>query len=608
MDANYIPLGFRPEKREIVEEQPAQKRAPKVIGETKEDKKAIAREIRLAQRKEKKKIKAEAKQQRKENDRLHRKLNRNTEKYNKNKERNKQRAIDLERQRIRADAVKQVERLAAIHDPSGKMFNVGEVIVLPGGHVKSKEGMRRAAEAKEQRDREEAQRKAIENRYKNAERAAKLEAEEAQRAIDQGLDVPTEFPAKEALKKMNRPKKISKKQLQRQEQLKPQPVPPKPVIPEGISLPEEEENLLALWDITDAQITKRLADQKKNKAKSRKELITIQKENKKLNRALKVKKREADNLGVIFDKEKARKEILAQVAKRGQPRSDSDSDTDSDADSNSDSSSDSDSGSDVEEVKPKEKKSKGAPLPKLDLGLIEKAAEIARAHKEKKQNAKERRRQDRKRKAAEEAARLESEKMAPKASEEAQLAKESSRAKRAAKAAKKHASANGADDSSSKKRKRTEDVEAVVEEPDTEKSHKKKKSKSEATEVELVEGTRPAKKEKKSKQGSGDRPDETIAQREAKLKAISNKGDDGPSTGAEQWNPDALAGDAARKDKFLRLLGAGKGGSKADENDKKKNKDAGVDIVKIQEELERQFQAGVKMKHDGGPKKRGLGA
>ncbi|KAL2068674.1 hypothetical protein VTL71DRAFT_15012 [Oculimacula yallundae] len=617
MDANYIPLGVRPGQHEVVDVESHPRRGPKVIGETKEDRKAIAREIRLSQRKEKKKIKSEAKQQRKLNDRLHRKLNRNTEKYDKNKDRNKQRAIDLERQRIRTDAVKQVERLAAIHDPSGKMFNVGEVIVLPGGFVKSKEGMRRAAEAKEQKDKEEAQRKAIENRYKAAETAAKLEAEEAQRAIDQGLPAPTEYPAKEALKRMTKPKKISKKQLQRQEQLKPQAVPPKPIIPDGISLPEEEEDLLALWDITDAQITKRLAEKKKNKAKSRKELITIQKENKKLNRALKVKKREADNLGVIFDKEKVRKEILAQLAQPKKTTSDSSSDSssDSNSDSESDSSPDSDSESDDGEVKPKKKKSQGAPLPKLNLELIEKAEQIQKAHKEKKQNAKEKRRQERRQKAAEEAAKAAEEAanfLSEKGTNVTQE-EEAKQSRREKKAAKKLAKATG-DVSSSKKRKRTEDVQVVAEEkPEKEISHKQKKSKLEVTEVEAVEDTRPAKKdkkekkEKKAKESRDDRLDKVIAEREAKLKANASD-DDGPSHGAEQWNPDALTGDAARKDKFLRLLGASKGPSKGVEKDKKKKKDTGVDIVKIQEELERQFEAGVKMKHDGGPKKRGLGA
>ncbi|KAG4428884.1 hypothetical protein IFR05_015633 [Cadophora sp. M221] len=616
MNANYIPLGVKQE------EQPHSEWGPKVIGETKEERKAIAREIRLTQRKEKKKIKSKAKQQRKINDRLHRKLNRNTEKYNKNKDRNKQRAIDLERQSIWADAVKQAERLAAIHDPSGKMFNVGEIIILPGGIVKSKEGMRRAAEAKEQKEREDEQRKAIENRYKDAERAAKLKAEEAQRAVDQGMPAPIEFPAKEALKRMKRPTRISKKQLQRQEQLKPQPVPPRPVIPKGISLPEGEEDLLALWDITDAQITKRLADKKKEKARSRKQLIKIQQENKKLNKALKVRKREADNAGIIFDKEKARRDILEGIAKSTDPKSESDSDSDSGSTSGSGSESDSESGGEeenenVEEVKPKAKKRKPAPAPKLNLELIEKAAEIERSRKEKKQAAREKRRQERRKKAVEEAvkapeetARLEAERLNE--SETIQdahagkEAKEAKKSRRAAKEAKRLAKAMS-EESSSRKRKRTEDVEVAGEgESKQGKSRKKKKSKSEAIEDEPVQDPHPVKKEKKGKETSDERLGKVSAGREAKMKAGSN--DEALSHGAEQWNPDALTGDAARKDKFLRLLGAGKGANKGGEKEKKNKKDASVDIVKIQEELERQFQAGVKMKHDGGSKKRGLGA
>ncbi|KAH9210343.1 hypothetical protein DL95DRAFT_448869 [Leptodontidium sp. 2 PMI_412] len=618
MNANYIPLGAK------VEEQSHSKWGPKVIGETKEERKAIAREIRLSQRKEKKKIKSEAKQQRKLNDRLHRKLNRNTEKYDKNKDLNKQRAIDLERQRIRADAVKQAERLAAIHDPSGKMFNVGEIIILPGGIVKSKEGMRRAAEAKEQKDKEDAQRKAIENRYRDAERAVKLEAEEAQRAVDQGMPAPTEFPAKEALKRMKHPKRISKKQLQRQEQLKPQPVPPRPVIPQGISLPEGEENLLALWDITDAQITKRLADKKKEKAQSRKQLIKIQQENKKLNKALKVRKREADNAGIIFDKEKARREILAGIPKPTDPKSESDSDSDSGSTSGSGSESDSESGGgeengNVEEAKPETNRN-AAPAPKLDLELIEKAAEIERARKEKKQAAREKRRRERRQKAAEEAVkaaeettRLEAERLdKPETLQEAHAdkeAKEAKKSRRAAKEAKRLAKAMS-EELSSRKRKRTDDAEAAGEgEPKTDKSHKKIKSKSEVVEVQPVQDTRPAKKEKNAKESSCERLNKVVAEQEAKMRAESTE--EGPSHRAEQWHSDALTGDAARKDKFLRLLGAGKGASKGgdkDRKDEKKRKDASVDIVKIQEELERQFQAGVKMKHDGGSKKRGLGA
>src|ERR1700712_2074973 len=73
---------------------------------------------------------------------------RNNEKYAKNKDRNRDRDIMLERQKIRFEAVRQAERLAAIHDPTGKSFNVGEVVVMPDGQVKSKEAIERAAETK----------------------------------------------------------------------------------------------------------------------------------------------------------------------------------------------------------------------------------------------------------------------------------------------------------------------------------------------------------------------------------------------------------------------------------------------------------------------------
>ncbi|TVY36134.1 hypothetical protein LSUB1_G005571 [Lachnellula subtilissima] len=78
----------------------------------------------------------------------------------------------------------------------------------------------------------------------------------------------------------------------------------------------------------------------------------------------------------------------------------------------------------------------------------------------------------------------------------------------------------------------------------------------------------------------------------------------GQTNGAEQWNPDALSGDAARKDKFLRLLGAGKSNGAGSSN----KVSADVDLEKVQNDLERQFDAGVRMKHEQGGKRRGLGA
>jgi hypothetical protein len=77
----------------------------------------------------------------------------------------------------------------------------------------------------------------------------------------------------------------------------------------------------------------------------------------------------------------------------------------------------------------------------------------------------------------------------------------------------------------------------------------------------------------------------------------------------DQWNPDALNVDAARKDKFLRLLGGSKViGNSMDKPTKKINAQSKLaGLVKMENELERQFEAGIRMKHDG-QRKRGLGA
>jgi hypothetical protein len=77
----------------------------------------------------------------------------------------------------------------------------------------------------------------------------------------------------------------------------------------------------------------------------------------------------------------------------------------------------------------------------------------------------------------------------------------------------------------------------------------------------------------------------------------------------DQWNADALNGDTTRKDKFLRLLGGRKiNGNSAEKPLKKvkvKSKLSG--LVQMENELERQFEAGIRMKHDG-QRKKGLGA
>jgi Small acidic protein family len=81
---------------------------------------------------------------------------------------------------------------------------------------------------------------------------------------------------------------------------------------------------------------------------------------------------------------------------------------------------------------------------------------------------------------------------------------------------------------------------------------------------------------------------------------------EGDIKNGKQWNPDALNGDAARKDKFLRLLGASKVNGNDTEKPKKVKGKAKEMIEQVEDELERQFEAGIRMKN--GQRKKGLGA
>ena len=71
-------------------------------------------------------------------------------------------------------------------------------------------------------------------------------------------------------------KSISKTQLKKRSELAPRPPPKKPVIPAGISIPEGEENWLALWDLPDDQLERRVMRERKRKAAERKALRTKQ--------------------------------------------------------------------------------------------------------------------------------------------------------------------------------------------------------------------------------------------------------------------------------------------------------------------------------------------
>jgi hypothetical protein len=660
----------------------------------------------------------------------------------------------LERQKIRFEAVRQAERLAAIHDPTGKMFNVGEVIVMPDGQVKSKEAIERAAEAKKQKEMDALAEKAENIRiaeekanYKKEKLAAKREGREPPPRPDYAPKLALQSAASvygnggqpayggQQMRSNQQTgtqakRKISKKQQQRLEMLKPKPVPPKPVIPEGITLPEGEENLLELWDITDEEIAKRLRSKKKEKIIAGKTLRKIQKEQKKFNRAMKVRKKQAANAGVLWDPEKAKKEILGEMEKAdwgdedssdSESESESDDDLeaeangkngkkassddnegeDSDSSSSSDSSSDSDSDADSdgsqageEKVKPKKKKKKGMPKvnrPRLDLELLEQSAKIKQALEDKKRNARLKRRAERREKAAQEKAAQEKAKMEAEA-EAARIEAARIEAEKAEQAEQASASeVKATKEKSSKKRKRsseeepeqkgkktkTDDLDSEEEAKRKEKKKKRKeekrkqkenienkKEKEGQAEKELQAQYLASTAETRSKvESKDDRLDREITEREARLRAENQEAEDseGPqyTKVSQNWNPDALMGDKERREKFMKLLGAKKAkkGPKKTPNEKvetekekaareKKEKLAAKvtqpnvverkekkaarraarkaeeqaaaeaaaaaskaeQISRMQSDLEKQYEAGMKLKHDGGSKRRGLGA
>lgn len=455
--------------------------------------------------------------------------------------------------------------------------------------MKSKERLRLTEEAKIKRQKEKKEAEEAKTAAQEAKKARK-----AARGASEDLDPSMSGINPERLAQIQPAKHISNSQKRKQEMYAPKTVPPKPIIPHGITLPEGEEDMIALWDITDEEIIKRLNEVKKQKGQERAAFKKQQQKEKVFRRAMKVKKKQAINRGEDFDPEKAAKEILDEQAARSKSKSkvvgdESDSSSDSSSDSNSDSSNE----SEVEEVEPntkaaedsKAKRKTGSKAADGDLGTsgepkpkkskrskdsskaidTEEATEDGEFSKKKKKNK---------------------EHISPSTSAlhptpeaiKKIVQKEKVRVKQNKKRLEKLAKVDEAYDalqSKTKKRKRSKEEDYTGDGAET-KPEKPRKKKSKAKEA--VE-----------------------APREPTPAAVEE------STGGEQWNADALTGDEARKAKFLRLLGAGKSNGSVSSSRHKFHTDVAA-IQKTQSELERQYDAGMKLKHDGGSKRRGIGA
>ncbi|KAI9814756.1 MAG: hypothetical protein M1827_003022 [Pycnora praestabilis] len=110
-----------------------------VSAEIQNERKQRLCEYRVASRREKRNRKSDEKKQRNLNATILRRMTQNPDENNRNAERNRFGEVETERRKIWAERVKQAQRLAAIHDPSGAKFNVSAVTTLDDGTVDTRE-------------------------------------------------------------------------------------------------------------------------------------------------------------------------------------------------------------------------------------------------------------------------------------------------------------------------------------------------------------------------------------------------------------------------------------------------------------------------------------
>ena len=171
------------------------------------------------------------------------------------------RAIMLERRHIWDQAVRQAERLAAVHDPSGKMFNVRAVTTLEDGKVTTLENLARRQERQREKEAKAVQQAMQENGEDTAmDDAGATDASKPQPKQETPADV------------IARTSGVSKTQQRKLAKFEPRPPPPQPILPEGISVPDGEENFIELWDLPDGEVERRINREKRRKANTRKDL------------------------------------------------------------------------------------------------------------------------------------------------------------------------------------------------------------------------------------------------------------------------------------------------------------------------------------------------
>ena len=182
------------------------------------------------------------------------------------------RGIMVERRHVWEQAVRQAERLAAEHDPSGVSFNVRAVTKLEDGSVVALETLARREERKREKEAKEARQAELQAAQERGEDVPMEDVDDRHEPTTNGepnKDQPVQEHQPDA--KSRRPG-ISKSQQRKLAKYEPRPPPPKPILPEGVSIPEGEENFIEMWDFPDEEFERRVKRAKRRAAEVRKDL------------------------------------------------------------------------------------------------------------------------------------------------------------------------------------------------------------------------------------------------------------------------------------------------------------------------------------------------
>ena len=172
------------------------------------------------------------------------------------------------------EAVKQAERLAAIYDPSGANFNVSPVVKQEDGTVISVDTLRKREEREASRHVNMFEGQDIVDRTNRVD-TSKIGLATQNHSFSvstHGIVNPDRLAQMDITRVSQVSKGMSKTQQKRLVALETQPPPPKPIIPENVSIPDGEEDWLALWDLSDDQLERRILREKRCKAAERKTL------------------------------------------------------------------------------------------------------------------------------------------------------------------------------------------------------------------------------------------------------------------------------------------------------------------------------------------------